>query len=364
MSDYYIDSGADIVALVDPMTSQISPDAFREFVTEYCTDIFSHIRERGRLSSFFVCGHAQKNVEAMCDCGPDNVSIDENIPLDYVRDIARSKGVSFGGNMKLTTVMLFGEENDNLRHAAECIAVAGDSGFILAPGCDIPYAVPPRNISAVSEMVKDEYKLKVAMSLAGTEKAVTTDLDLSDYGGSDRIKIDIITLDSEACAPCQYMVESVKKILPEFEGILDWKEHKIKSKESIELMMALNVKNIPTICIDGNIAFVSQIPRKEELAAAVYKRMIERARYRKAAAKILLLIDDSPESAELKENIGKAQRELGTTILVEEVRDKKKIESEFGVKKLPAVITVREELRSFGKVADKEVVKEWIKAIL
>jgi uroporphyrinogen decarboxylase len=346
------------------MTSQISPDAFREFVTQYCTEIFSSIREGGKLSSFFVCGHAQKNVEAMCECRPDNVSIDENIPLDYVRDVARPQGVSFGGNMKLTTVMLFGEENDNIRHAAECIAIAGDTGFILAPGCDIPYAVPPKNIIAVSEMVKDEYKLKVAMSLVGTEKAMTTDLDLSEYGGSGKIKIDVITLDSEACAPCQYMVESVKKVLPEFEGVIDWKEHKIKSKEAIELMTALNVKNIPTICIDGHIAFVSQIPTTDELASAIYKRMIERARYRKSAARILLLTDDSPESRAVKENIAKAQRELGTSIAVEEVRDKKKIEMEFGVKRLPAVITIQEELRSFGKVVDKDVIKEWIKSII
>jgi len=44
--------------------------------------------------------------------------------------------------------------------------------------------------------------------------------------------------------------------------------------------------------------------------------------------------------------------------------DKKKIEMEFGVKRLPAVITIQEELRSFGKVVDKDVIKEWIKSII
>ena len=42
----------------------------------------------------------------MCDCRPDNVSIDENIPLGFVKEIALKKGISFGGNMKLTVVLL------------------------------------------------------------------------------------------------------------------------------------------------------------------------------------------------------------------------------------------------------------------
>jgi uroporphyrinogen decarboxylase len=68
LSGYYLDAGCPIVGMVDPMTSQIGPDQFREFVSPFATSVFEHIRQRGGLSSFFVCGHAQQNVEAMCDC--------------------------------------------------------------------------------------------------------------------------------------------------------------------------------------------------------------------------------------------------------------------------------------------------------
>lgn len=363
MAGYYIENGVDVIAVVDPLTSQISPDDFKKFVTEYCTDIFRHTRERGKLSSFFVCGHAQKNVEAMCQCRPDNISIDENIPLDYVRDTAERYDVSFGGNMRLTTVMLFGDEKDNLRHAAECIQIGGNTGFILAPGCDIPYGVPKENIIAVSEMVKDEYKRQIAMELVGTEEVATSDLDLSEYGGTGKIKVDIITLDSEACAPCQYMVESVQEIAPEFEGVVEWVEHKIKTKEAIELMTALNVEKVPTICIDGEVAFISQIPKREDLFNAIYRRMIERARIKKSDSKLIVLLDDSEESEEILKNISRAQRELGTNVEIEESRDQKAI-TKHGVKSLPAVFSVKKELKSFGKVADKEVIKEWLKTLM
>lgn len=363
MATYYIQNGCDIVAVVDPMTSQISPKDFGTYVSKYCTGIFEHIRKEHSYSSFFVCGHAQKNIEAMCKCKPDNVSIDENIPLDYVKDTAKKYNVSFGGNMRLTTVMLFGDEKDNLRHAAECIQIGGKKGFILAPGCDIPYGVPPENIITVSEMLKDDYKLQVAMELVGTEEAAPSDLDMSDYGGIDKIKVDIITLDSESCAPCQYMVESVQEIAPEFEGVVDWREHKIKTKESIELMEALHVEKVPTICIDGEVAFISQIPKREDLVSAIYKRMIERARIKRADSKLIVIDDGSEESMELLDNINRAQRELGSSITIERVSDTDDIH-DLKVKKLPAVISVKKELKSFGKIIDKEVIKEWIKAIL
>jgi len=100
MAEYFMEAGCDIIAVVDPMTSQIDPMTFETFVTPYVTEINELIRKTGKLSSFFVCGHAQQNIEAMCNCKPDNVSIDENIPIDFVKEIALKKKISFGGNMK------------------------------------------------------------------------------------------------------------------------------------------------------------------------------------------------------------------------------------------------------------------------
>jgi uroporphyrinogen decarboxylase len=102
-------------------------------------------------------------------------------------------------------------------------------------------------------------------------------VDIKEHLKGDKVKIDIITLDSEGCAPCQYMVEAVKEAVPEFGDKVVWKEYKIKTPEGIRMMASLGVKNIPTTCIDGEIVFISRIPPKERMVEAIAKAVAARA---------------------------------------------------------------------------------------
>ncbi|HAU36156.1 MAG TPA: uroporphyrinogen decarboxylase, partial [Phycisphaerales bacterium] len=306
MAGYYLDAGCDVVAVVDPMTSQIGPDQFRQYVTPYVVPLFHEVRRRGALGSFFVCGHAQQNLEAMCECRPDNISVDENIPLSFVREVCEKAHVSFGGNMQLTTVLLLGSPDDARRNAVECMEIGGETGFVLAPGCDLPYATPPENLQAVTQVVLDPYQREIAKTVSTAQ--TREQLDLKDYGLADKVIVDIITLDSEACAPCQYMVEAVRKVAPEFEGIVEWREHKIKYRESLVWMTSLMVHNVPTICIDGEIRFVSRIPARDELVAAIQDRIFEKIRVKigRRRASLLILGDGGEGCRKLQENAEKA----------------------------------------------------------
>jgi uroporphyrinogen decarboxylase len=367
MAEAFVEAGSDVVAVVDPMTSQIGPDQFQEFVTPYVTPVFKAIRQREALGSFFVCGHAQQNIVAMCECTPDNISIDENIPLDYVRDICVPRKISFGGNLQLTSVLLLGTPEDSQRNALACLELAGDTGFILAPGCDLPYGVPPANLEAVARLVLDPYEREVLKAKAAT-KTSTDLLDLSDYGGtSDKIIVDIITLDSEACAPCQYMVEAVRKVTPEFEGIVEWREHKIKYRESLVFMTSLMVRNVPTICIDGQIVFVSRIPARDELIAALQKRINEKLRLkiaRRSASVYILGKKGDEGSKKIKAHTMKAIKELGADVEVKEVTDEKEIAA-YGLSPvmLPAVVVARYQVKSTRIIPESSIIKEWIKGI-
>ncbi len=277
MAKRYIEAGADVIAVVDPMTSQIDPMSFETFVTPYVTEINQDIRQAGALSSFFVCGNARQNIEAMCRTNPDNISIDENIPLDFVRDTALAHDVSFGGNIKLTVALLLGDEDTCRRDALECMDMGGRKGFVLAPGCDLAMATPVENLVAVAELVHDE---DLQGELRASE-AVTVDIELPDLSGhwdEDRVVIDVITLDSSSCAPCQYMVNAAQRAAEPFEDRVICQEHPIKRTEGVQMMMALGVRNLPTIVMDGDIEFASRIPPISDIERKIGEHLAAKAK--------------------------------------------------------------------------------------
>jgi MtaA/CmuA family methyltransferase len=272
MASNYIEAGADVIALVDPMTSQIDPISFKTFVSPYILELNELIRDADALSSLFVCGNAQQNIDVMCQTKPDNISIDENIPLEFVRDIALKHNVSFGGNIKLTVVLLMGDEDASRRDALNCMDIGGKKGFILAPGCDLAMETPQKNLVAVSELVHNEVlQGELRASEAATDNIEL--LDLSNHWAKDKVIIDIITLDSSSCAPCQYMVDAVARAAEPFGNKVVFKEHRIKEKEGVQMMATLGVKNLPTIVMDGNIEFISQIPPITDIKAKIEQHL-------------------------------------------------------------------------------------------
>lgn len=103
-----------------------------------------------------MCGNAKNNLEEMCKCYPDNISIDENVPLDFARELCTKYGISLGGNIKLTVTMLLGDPIDNINGAKNCMQIGGKKGYILSPGCDMPYNTPVDNVKAITSVVHGE----------------------------------------------------------------------------------------------------------------------------------------------------------------------------------------------------------------
>lgn len=268
-ADIYLKHGADVIAVVDPMTSQISPNHFEQFVTPAMNKVFDHIRARGGISSIFVCGDVTRNLEVMAKTRADNISVDEQIDMAKLRGLCAAEKKSFGGNIKLTAVLLLGDEDDAKMEVLDIMDKSGSKGFILAPGCDLPYAVPSQNLIAVSNMVHDPYAREAAKSLQTKASDSFDDIELPDYHGARAVVVDVITLDSTSCAPCQYMMEAVQKAADKAMVKVWINEHKIKVREGIGMMVKLGVKNLPTICINGEPTFASIIPDQATLVRAI-----------------------------------------------------------------------------------------------
>ena len=272
---FYLDYGADVIAAVDPMVSQISPQHFDEFVAPHVNRLFDYVRGQRGYSSMFVCGDATRNLDAMCRTNCDNIQIDENIALPELRRITAARGKSFGGNIRLTTVLLLGAEDDAKLDAIRCIDQGGDTGFVLAPGCDLPYGTPEKNLAAVAAMAHDPYQRDVARSLTASSMDDFSDLVLPDYEEPSVVTLDVVTLDSAACPPCLYMVQAVESAVARANVPTVMHEHKIRHRDGIGHMVRLGVKHIPTICIDGTPRYESVIPDVDTLVRDI------QARYRK-----------------------------------------------------------------------------------
>lgn len=270
MADYYIEAGMDVIGAVDPLISQISPDSFVQFMYKPYKRVFDGLRERGVMSSFFVCGDATKNIEEMCKTGPDCLSIDENIDMVAAKKVTDRYQIVISGNIQLTVVMLLGNQMDSQKAAIEKIDAMGTRNFILAPGCDMPYGVPAENVIGVALAVQDPDAARKL--LAGYEKQdAGIEVEMPDYEHLDHTLIEVLTIDSATCAACGYMKEAADLMEVQFPGKVKVVEHKITEAQNIARLGKLGVANLPTIVINGKPQFVSVIPNKEELTRAVEK---------------------------------------------------------------------------------------------
>lgn len=273
MAVLYIEAGMDIIAVVDPLVSQISPRHFQKLLSEPFSDVFAFIREQGAYSSFFVCGDATKNIEAMCHTGPDSISVDENIDLVAAKRITDAHNITMGGNIPLATRMLLGSQQDNMKFVADLLAQIDPHNYILAPGCDMPYDVPVENVVGVLQAVRDPDATRAMLT---HYEAAEFDLDavvLPDYVSLKIPLVEVFTLDSDTCAACGYMRDVAIRATDELSGQADIVEYKFTEKENVARVMKLGVKNLPSIYINGELAYSSLIPSNRELVETIKKAM-------------------------------------------------------------------------------------------
>ena len=278
MSEYYIEAGMDVIAMVDPLISQISSDDFESYCTEPYKKIFSFIREKGAFSSFFVCGDATRNIEVMCQTGPDSISVDENVDILKAKEITDSYNIVIGGNIPLTTVMLLGNQQDNMKFVVDLLdSIPDKKNFIIAPGCDMPYSVPVENCIGVAQAAIDTDNVREMVKNYTAEEIDTSGVVVPDYANLEKPLIEVFTLDSAQCAACGYMMGAAQQAIDTFGDKIDVVEYKFIYKENVARCVKMGVTNLPSMYIDGELKYKSITPSKEELQAAIQEALDKRA---------------------------------------------------------------------------------------
>lgn len=268
MASYYVEAGMDVIAVVDPLISQISPAHFAEFMEKPFTQLFASIRGRKAYGSFFVCGNATMNIEPMCKTKPDCISVDENVNLAAAKAITDRYNIVIGGNLPLTTVMLLGNQQDNMKAVVTLADSLSPGNWIAAPGCDMPYATPIENCVAAGQAVRElEQARRMVKDYSAPDLVFTG--TIPDYAKLERPLVEVFTLDSATCAACGYMMEAAKEAVARFAGKADIVEYKFTIKDNIARCVKMGVKQLPSLYLNGQLAYSSLIPTVDELAAKI-----------------------------------------------------------------------------------------------
>ncbi len=269
IASLYIETGMDIIAVVDPMISQISPRHFKQFMSAPFSTLFSAINAQNVFSAFFVCGDATKNLEVMCQTKPDCIAVDENINMVTAQAITNQYNITMQGNIPLTTHMLLGHQEDNMEYVISLLDSLEPHNLIISPGCDMPFDTPVENVIAVTEAIRNTEQTRLILE---NYKADDIDLEsviLPDYTNLSRPLLEVFTLDSASCAACSYMLAAAVRAEQSMTGRVDLVEYKITKAENIARLKKMQVQNLPAILINGELRFSSLIPSQQELISAI-----------------------------------------------------------------------------------------------
>lgn len=140
----------DVIAIADPLASQVKPETIREFLPPAVEPAIVTTRKAGKVSTFLLCGNATAVLEEVAQVGTDGFAVDEQVSLTYARDVARTYGMGFGGNLSVSTALALGIISPR-EDAIASLAAGGSIGYVFSPGWDMPYDVPVDHVDQVLE---------------------------------------------------------------------------------------------------------------------------------------------------------------------------------------------------------------------
>ena len=150
-------AGAKVLAVLEPTSVMLSPDAFWTFSGQYVEQIFKAVP--GLVPVLHICGHSNHLFERMAETGAEAFSLDA--PVDFPQ-AAKSipSDIVLIGNVDPVSVMRDGKAADvTATVRALCEGMKPFSNFILSTGCDLPPDTPLENIRAFMDAGREYGKL-------------------------------------------------------------------------------------------------------------------------------------------------------------------------------------------------------------
>lgn len=117
--------------------SLVSPQMYKDFIFPYHKKVISDLRAEKIGVTIHVCGYADPILEDLVNTGANAVSIDSKSDLARMMTLAKDKAVVIGN---VDTKYFYTEDREEMeKDIQRCVDVgAGEGGFILSSGCEVP----------------------------------------------------------------------------------------------------------------------------------------------------------------------------------------------------------------------------------
>ncbi|MBU4440420.1 MAG: uroporphyrinogen decarboxylase family protein [Acetobacterium sp.] len=155
----FIDAGVEMVNQAEPLSSGdvISARLFEEMSFPHIKSANQAIEGRVKAKALHICGNTTKVLDLIPLTKTDLFSMDYKVDLKIAKEKLAGK-VAFGGQLDPTTILLEGTPKEIEAASLACIEDAGQIGYVLIPGCDIP---PQTKMENVQAMIKTAHNYKI-----------------------------------------------------------------------------------------------------------------------------------------------------------------------------------------------------------
>lgn len=152
-----IDAGAHLTMMGESISGPdvCSPQVYRKFASPYQQRLIETLRAEGKEIGLHICGNATRIIEPMVETGAIFLQVDYKIDRAACKEATQGK-TTLIGTVDPSAVMALGSQEDVIQTARSDIDhLARNGGFILSPGCTLPYTTPDENVSALIDVARD-----------------------------------------------------------------------------------------------------------------------------------------------------------------------------------------------------------------
>lgn len=146
-----IEAGAHVTMMGESLAGPdvCSPKVYRQFALPYEKQVIDTLHAEGKPIGLHICGNATRIIDAMVATGAFFLQVDYKIDRAVCKQAAQGK-TTLIGTVDPSEVLARGTADD-VRQAAltDLQYLAPGGGFMLSPGCSLPYTTPNENVSTL-----------------------------------------------------------------------------------------------------------------------------------------------------------------------------------------------------------------------